>query len=149
MLYKNKDTGEIKDWGFSEWLDHIINPNKEDSYECSLSDFRERVQKFRNEWVGSYEDREVVDLRPEWEKIKRQLDALNKLIDEAILHGGDGGGAYLTNREGLEKAIDNYLDAMGIKPLVDVYWKNEDDPLLVLNDGRCKCAGCMRNYMET
>lgn len=28
MLYINKITGEKKDWTFSEWLDHIVNPNK-------------------------------------------------------------------------------------------------------------------------
>lgn len=102
-------------------------------------------QKTENENI---ESRRVVDLRPQWKEITIQIDALNKLISESILHGGDGGGAYLTNREGLEKAIDDYLDTIGMKALVDVYWKDEDDPLLVVNDGCCHCPGCMRNYME-
>lgn len=148
MLYENRLTGEKKDWAFSEWFDYITNPNKSESYECSLSDFIERTNKFREEWVETYEDREVVDLTPNWEKIQRQVDSLNKLIDEAIIHGGDGGGAYLTNRERLEEAINDYLDVTGLKALVDVYWKDEDDPLLILNDGRCRCPGCVRNYKE-
>lgn len=102
-------------------------------------------QKAKNE---SIESRKVVDLRLQWKEIVTQIDALNKLISESILHGGDSGGAYLTNREGLEKAIDDYLETTGIKPLVDVYWKDEDDPLLVVDDGCCHCHGCMRNYLE-
>lgn len=119
----------------------------------------EYVEDLMEEWAAyePYEpeikdedikDAKVTDLRPQWKEIAIQTDALNRLIHEAILHGGDGGGAYLTNREGLEKAIDNYLEVTGIKPLVDVYWKDEDDPLLIVNDGCCHCPGCMRNYLN-
>lgn len=150
MLFKHNVTSEVKDWNFSEWLDYIVNPDGKDNYECDLKQFIDNVDRFKVAWekVETYEDEPVIDLRPEWKRVRTQVDALNKLIGEAILHGGDGGGAYLTNREGLEKAIDEYLETTGIKPLVDVYWKDEDDPLLVVNDGHCHCPGCMRNYME-
>lgn len=150
MLFKHNATGEVKDWDFSGWLNHIINPENKDNYECNLEQFINNIDKFKGAWekVETYEDRPVIDLRPEWKRVRAHVDALNKLIDEAILHGGDAGGAYLTNREGLEKAIDNYLEVTGIKPLVDVYWKDEDDPLLVVNDGCCHCPGCIRNYLN-
>ena len=117
----------------------VITFDKEDNNKTQIYSY-EYVEDLMEEWAAyePYEpeakdedikDREVVDLRPQWKEITIQVDALNKLIGEAILHGGDSGGAYLTNKEGLEKAIDDYLGTTGIKPLVDVYWKDEDDPL--------------------
>lgn len=116
------------------------------------------IEDFKDEWAlyepageeesDNLKDRKVVDLRSEWDRIARQIAVLNKLIEQAILHGGDGGGSYLTNRDGLEEAINDYLDVAGLKALVDVYWKDEDDPLLILNDARCHCPGCIRNYKE-
>lgn len=40
------------------------------------------------------------------------LEAVNEIIKEAIIHGGDAGGPYLSNEEGLEKAMDGLLALM-------------------------------------
>ena len=81
-------------------------------------------------------------------QVHKEVDALNRLIEEAIYHGGDSGGPYLCNKDDLEKAIKNYLDVTGLDYVTDVYWKNEDDPLLIVNKKELLCQGCVRNYLE-
>ena len=150
ITFDAEDDNRIQNYSY-EYVEDLMEewaayePYEPDAKDpASVSNDLEK-QKAENENI---ESRKVVDLRPQWKEIAIQIDALNKLISESILHGGDAGGPYLVNREGLEKAIEDYLDIIGMKTLVDVYWKDEDDPLLVVNDGHCHCPGCMRNYME-
>jgi hypothetical protein len=50
MKLRNKKTGEIKEWTFSEWLGQITNPNNEAEYECNLVEFMKRTNNFCEEW---------------------------------------------------------------------------------------------------
>lgn len=50
MKFKNKKTGDIKDWDFSSWYQTMLNPENKEKYECNLNDFIDRVAKFRDEW---------------------------------------------------------------------------------------------------
>lgn len=50
MKLRNKRTGEIKEWDFGNWYQHILNPDNEESYECTLSEFIDRTAEFREEW---------------------------------------------------------------------------------------------------
>lgn len=60
MRLRNKKTGEVKDWCFPEWLKHITNPNNEQYWECSISEFIDRVNKFRDEWEDIQEDLDLL-----------------------------------------------------------------------------------------
>lgn len=52
------------------------------------------------------------------------IDMLNELIEEAIVHGGDTGGPYFSNPEGLEEIMKKILEALGLS---DVYEIDLDD----------------------
>ena len=41
--------------------------------------------------------------------IEKHIEILNNLIYESVEHGGDSGGAYYSNIEGILKAINEYL----------------------------------------
>ena len=41
--------------------------------------------------------------------IEKHIEILNNLIYESVEHGGDAGGAYYSNTEGILKAINEYL----------------------------------------
>lgn len=41
--------------------------------------------------------------------IEKEVDLMNRIIDEAVVHGADTGGAYYQNEEGLESAINTWL----------------------------------------
>lgn len=53
-----------------------------------------------------------------------EIKLINKIIFEAIKHGGDSGGPYLINEDGLISAIDNFLD---LKCMTDEYEIREVD----------------------
>ena len=55
MKLRNKKTGEIKDWDFSNWYQAMLNPENKEKYECNLNDFIDRAVKFREEWCD-YEE---------------------------------------------------------------------------------------------
>jgi len=50
MKLRNRKTGEIAEWDFGNWYQHILNPDNKESYECTLSEFIDRTAKFREEW---------------------------------------------------------------------------------------------------
>ena len=37
------------------------------------------------------------------------LDKLNKIVEWAILHGGDGGGPYLVEPDNLQNAVEDFI----------------------------------------
>lgn len=41
--------------------------------------------------------------------VQRELDMINDIIVNAIIHGADGGGSYESNKEGLMEAMRLYL----------------------------------------
>lgn len=45
---------------------------------------------------------------------------LNQIIEEAVADGGDSGGAYNTNKEGLRSAMEQFIRCVGIEDKVDV-----------------------------
>lgn len=48
------------------------------------------------------------------------IDYLNRIISEAIEHGGDSGGAYFTNRDGLVNAMKFFLKWTGLEKTVGI-----------------------------
>ena len=46
--------------------------------------------------------------------MSRLIDLLNQLIEEAVEDGGDPGGAYHQNQDGLRKAIQDLLDHLAL-----------------------------------
>lgn len=42
------------------------------------------------------------------------IDALNDLVIQAIIHGGDPGGPYFCNEKGLADAVNNIANVLGI-----------------------------------
>ena len=46
--------------------------------------------------------------------IAKLVDLLNQLIEEAVEDGGDAGGAYHQNQDGLTKAINDLLEFFGL-----------------------------------
>lgn len=52
----------------------------------------------------------------------KQIKALNNVIEAAIEHGGDIGGAYCCCPDELAKAMDNLVAYLGD----DYYWKWDD-----------------------
>ena len=43
--------------------------------------------------------------------INEEIEALNRILEAAVEHGGDPGGPYFCNEEDLEKCIMRYLIA--------------------------------------
>lgn len=48
------------------------------------------------------------------------VEKLNDIIREAIEHGGDRGGAYFSNRDGLVNAMKGYLTWTGMNEKVGI-----------------------------
>lgn len=48
------------------------------------------------------------------------VKALNLLIEEAVCHGGDAGGAYHQNEYNLIEAINTVLDILGLQDKYEV-----------------------------
>lgn len=59
MKLRNKKTGEIAEWDFGNWYQHILNPDNKESYECTLSEFIDRTAKFREEWEDYKEPKDI------------------------------------------------------------------------------------------
>lgn len=56
----------------------------------------------------------------------QEIDIVNNIIAQAIVHGADCGGSYESNKEGLEKAIFEWLeyrDSSDCYEVVDCYTK--------------------------
>lgn len=53
-----------------------------------------------------------------------EIKLINKIIFEAIKHGGDSGGPYFTNEDGLISAINKLLD---VECMMDEYEVREVD----------------------
>lgn len=43
-----------------------------------------------------------------------EIELINRIIVQAVLHGADAGGSYDSNNAGLTKAIMNFLITVGI-----------------------------------
>ena len=43
-----------------------------------------------------------------------EIELINKIISEAVMHGADAGGSYESNEKDLTMAITNWLKAKGI-----------------------------------
>ncbi len=59
-------------------------------------------------------------------------DHFNEIIEQAIIHGGDTGGAYCCNEEELLKVISRFLSWMGLDEYLTIY-KDDFPKLLVKN----------------
>lgn len=47
--------------------------------------------------------------------MEREIELINEIIANAIIHGGDSGGPYESNLESLVIAINNWLCEKGLK----------------------------------
>jgi hypothetical protein len=59
------------------------------------------------------------------------IELLNKIIEEAVSHGGDPGGPYYCYPEELKKAIKDFLIWLSIEDKVVIY-DSENIPKLLL-----------------
>ena len=64
-----------------------------------------------------------------------EVELLNKLIENCIYRGGDGGGPYYTNISNTELAIENFLKV--IDPTLDVKYIDQET-FFVYRKGVCK-----------
>lgn len=64
-----------------------------------------------------------------------EVELLNKLIENCIYYGGDGGGSYYTNISNIELAIENFLKA--IDPTLGVKYIDQET-FFVYRKGVCK-----------
>lgn len=60
-------------------------------------------------------------------------DYLNDIIEQAIIHGGDVGGAYFVNKEELIKSIKTFIDWTGLNKYLIIY-KSDFPKLLIKNN---------------
>lgn len=51
---------------------------------------------------------------------RAHIELLNEIIHEAIIHGGDSGGAYCVNDEDLIKKMKDYLNWTGLNKTVGI-----------------------------
>ena len=97
MEFRNKKTGDIKDWDFSNWYQTMLNPENKEKYECNLNDFIDRVAKFREEWED-VEDINVPNMPLiKDEKIRKVVRAwaeANNVLEVFAERVGDG--TYMT-----------------------------------------------------
>ena len=59
--------------------------------------------------------------------IEKHIEILNNLIYESVEHGGDSGGAYYSNTEGILKAINEYLKFFHLEDSCVIKTKTEPD----------------------
>ena len=57
---------------------------------------------------------------------------INSIIEEAIEHGGDRGGAYFSNQEALEHSIILFLNWVGLNKYVTLY--KDSIPKLIIKE---------------
>ena len=58
------------------------------------------------------------------QKCEEEIELMNEIIFKAIIHGGDAGGPYYSNKYNLYKAIENWLM---FKKLTDKYMITEKE----------------------
>lgn len=56
--------------------------------------------------------------------MEKEIEIINRIADEAIRHGADGGGSYENNLDGLMKSMNDWLE---YKNLSDQYEVDEND----------------------
>ena len=49
-----------------------------------------------------------------------EIELINNIVCEAVMHGADAGGSYDSNSRGLTKALQRYLDFKGISDVFGV-----------------------------
>jgi hypothetical protein len=54
--------------------------------------------------------------------IEDEINLINDIIDNAVSHGGDGGGSYDSNGYDLESSIRQWLDYKGLSEEYTVAW---------------------------
>lgn len=52
--------------------------------------------------------------------LNKMVKGVNAIIEEAVEHGGDAGGAYLTNHDGLRLAMETFIRALDIANYVEI-----------------------------
>ena len=65
-------------------------------------------------------------------ELKIFCEHINSIIEEAIEHGGDCGGAYFSNQEALEHSIILFLNWVGLNKYVTLY--KDNIPKLIIKE---------------
>jgi hypothetical protein len=63
--------------------------------------------------------------------MNEEIMLINKITEQAILHGGDYGGAYCCNEDGLRNALTEYIKFKGLENKYTVS-TDEDKFLLIV-----------------
>lgn len=61
--------------------------------------------------------------------IEKEISLINKIIAESIIHGGDDGGSYKSNRGGVVEAINEWLKEKGLESkykVIDSYYTRKN-----------------------
>lgn len=53
-------------------------------------------------------------------RIEKEIQLINEIVCQAIIHGGDAGGSYSSNTGGLVKTLNNWIKAKGKENLYRV-----------------------------
>lgn len=93
-----------KDLGLAERCEDC----ERDARECQYDQIYTRM-----DFCGWLDDAEIIDAVPV-AQCERIVKLINDLIDNAVHHGADCGGAYFTNEEGLIESARNLLDALDL-----------------------------------
>ena len=100
MKFKNKKTGEIKEWDFGNWYQRILNPDNKESYECTLSEFIDRTAEFSEEWE------DYKELKGYWHIFGTNITKTQKGFDEVYDKRNKEIGNYFETKEEAEKAVE-------------------------------------------
>lgn len=60
--------------------------------------------------------------------MREEIELINKIIAEAVIHGADGGGSYDSNEEDLTIAITDWLRFKGVEKDYCVEYKEVEMP---------------------
>lgn len=106
MKLRNKKTGEIAEWDFGNWYQHILNPDNKEAYECTLSEFMDRTVEFREEWKDYEEPKSFWTINTTFdcaEPIVSVIEISKRYYDDK---DAKSIGNYFETKEEAEKAVE-------------------------------------------
>ena len=111
MKLKNNKTGEIKDWTFSEWFNHITNPDNSSHWECDLEQFIENVDTFKQNWEKCEEPESFWYISPTGTPIKSEVS----IYDPLEIHLMKQIGNYFESEEDADEAVAKLMALKRLK----------------------------------
>lgn len=114
MRLRNKKTGEVKDWDFSNWYQAILNPENKEKYECNLNDFIDRTVKFREEWEDVNAEPLIKD-----EKIRKAVKVWAELAPSAQVRYDCSEGRFYTSSNYVMPCSISFPARLGLDEMTD------------------------------